>query len=105
MGGIRCRYTGKVYRSLRQTDIEHVVAVSEAHDSGLCAADAATKRRFANDLLNLTLSDPAVNRYQKSEKDAGEWMPRIVARHPHRIPGKPGDPGAVRREVKLYFWW
>ena len=70
----------RTYRSLRQTDIEHVVAVSEAHDSGLCAADAATKRRFANDLLNLTLSDPAVNRYQKSGKDAGEWMPRIDPR-------------------------
>ena len=80
MGGIRCRYTGKTYRSLRQTDIEHVVAVSEAHDSGLCAADAATKSRFANDLLNLTLSDPAVNRYQKKGKDAGEWMPRIDPR-------------------------
>ena len=32
--------------------------------------------RFANDLLNLTLSDPAVNR-RKSGKDAGEWMPRL----------------------------
>ena len=80
MGGIRCRYTGRVYRSLRQTDIEHLVALSEAHDSGLCAADAATKRRFANDLLNLTLSDPDVNRYQKRDKDAGEWMPRIDPR-------------------------
>ena len=69
MGGIRCRYTGKQYRSLGETDIEHIVAVSEAHDSGLCAADAATKRRFANDLLNLTLSDPVVNRHQK--RDAG----------------------------------
>ena len=80
MGGIRCRYTGKQYRSLGETDIEHIVAVSEAHDSGLCAADAATKRRFANDLLNLTLSDPAVNRYQKKDKDAGEWMPKIDPR-------------------------
>ena len=80
MGGIRCRYTGRVYRSLRQTDIEHVVALSEAHDSGLCAADAATRRRFANDLLNLTLSDPDVNRYQKSDKDAGDWMPPINPR-------------------------
>ena len=58
MEGIRCRYTGKVYQSLRQTDIEHVVALSEAHDSGLCAADAATKRRFANDPLNLNLTSP-----------------------------------------------
>ena len=36
--------------------------------------------RFANDLLNLTLSDPAVNRYQKGAKDAGEWMPQIDPR-------------------------
>ena len=79
MGGIRCRYTGTVYGSLRQTHIEHVVALSEAHDSGLCAADAATKRRFANDLLNLTLSDPLVNS-RKGAKDAGEWMPRIDPR-------------------------
>ena len=76
MGGIRCRYTGRVYDSLLQTHIEHMVALSEAHDSGLCAADAATKRRFANDLLNLTLSDPRVNS-RKGAKDAGEWMPRI----------------------------
>ena len=56
------------------------MALSEAHDSGLCAADAVTKRRFANDLLNLTLSDPAVNRYQKGAKDAGEWPPQIDPR-------------------------
>ena len=54
-----------------------MVATSEAHDSGLCVADAATKRRFAGDLLNLTLAVPAVNRHQKSGKDAGEWMPRM----------------------------
>ena len=29
------------------------MARSEAHDSGLCAADAETKKRFASDLLNL----------------------------------------------------
>ena len=81
MGGIRCRYTGQRYRSLRDTEIEHVVATSEAHDSGLCAASAATKRKFANDLLNLTLSNPTVNR-QKGGKDAGEWMPRL---QPHEF--------------------
>ena len=36
-----------------ETDIEHMVARSEAHDSGLCSADLATRRRFASDLLNL----------------------------------------------------
>ena len=54
-----------------------MVATSETHDSGLCAADAGTKRRFASDLLNLTLAARAVNRHQKSGKDAGEWMPRM----------------------------
>ena len=52
-----------------------MVATSEAHDSGLCAADEGTKRRFASDLLNLTLAAPVVNRHQKIGKDACEWMP------------------------------
>ena len=68
-------YTGHYFASREETDIEHMVATSEAHDSGLCAADAGTKRRFASDLLNLTLAAPAVNRHRKSGKDAGEWMP------------------------------
>lgn len=53
-----------------------MVATSEAHDSGLCAADAATRARFARDLDNLTLASPKVNRHQKSGKDAGEWLPQ-----------------------------
>ena len=52
-----------------------MVARSEAHDSGLCAADNPTRRRFANDLLNLTLAGPNVNRYQKVDKDGAEWLP------------------------------
>ena len=43
----------------------------------LCVADAGTRRRFASDLLNLTLAAPAVNRHRKSGKDAGEWLPRV----------------------------
>ena len=55
-------YTGAVFDSARQTDIEHIVARSEADDSGLCAADPATRLRFAGDLLNLTLAAPGLNR-------------------------------------------
>ena len=69
-------YTGQMFSSIRQTDIEHIVARSEAHDSGLCRADRATKRRFASDLLNLTLASPRVNRHQKRHHDAAEWLPR-----------------------------
>ena len=70
-------YTGRWFSSTRETDIEHMVARSEAHDSGLCAADAGTRRRFASDLLNLTLASPSVNRHQKSARDAAEWLPDL----------------------------
>ena len=53
----------------------HIVARSEAHDSGLCAASPGTRKRFSSDLLNLTLASPSVNRHQKSGKDAAEWLP------------------------------
>ena len=74
-GRIYGPYTGRDFESIRQTDIEHIVARSEAHDSGLCAADAATRRRFAADLDNLTLASPSVNRGQKKAKDAADWLP------------------------------
>ena len=75
LGGVYGPYTGRWFASDSETDIEHIVARSEAHDSGLCAADAATKRRFATDLLNLTLAGPRVNRYQKVDNDAAQWLP------------------------------
>ena len=56
------------------TDIEHIVALAEAHDSGI--ADGR-RRDIAADLDNLTIADSAVNR-AKSALDAAEWMP---ARH------------------------
>ena len=68
-------YDGTAFESLRDSDIEHVIALSESHDSGLCAASPAVRRRFASDLDNLTLASPALNRYQKRAKDAAEWLP------------------------------
>ena len=75
LGGIYSPYTCETFDSDTQTDIEHIVARSEAHDSGLCGAEARTRREFARDLLNLTLASPSLNRSQKSDKDAAEWMP------------------------------
>ena len=77
LGGVYGPYSGRWFASPRDTDIEHIMARSEAHDSGLCAADAASKRRFASDLLNLTLASPAVNRTHKNDKDAAEWLPEL----------------------------
>ena len=76
MGGrIYGPYTGRTFMDRGETDIEHIVARSEAHDSGLCATDSGTRKRFASDLLNLTLAAPSVNRHQKVAKDAAEWLP------------------------------
>jgi len=75
LGGIYSPYTGECFASKTETDIEHMVARSEAHDSGLCAADGGTRRSFSQDLDNLTLASPAVNRNQKGGKDAATWLP------------------------------
>ena len=74
-GGVYSPYTGEWFADKSETDIEHIVARSEVHDSGLCAADAATRRRFARDLCNLTLASPRLNRYEERARDAAEWLP------------------------------
>ena len=76
-GGIYGPYTGTWFETIKETDIEHIVARSEAHDSGLCAATATVRSQFASDLLNLTLASPSVNRHQKSDHDAAEWLPAL----------------------------
>ncbi len=73
-------YTGRTFHSTRQTDIDHIVAISEAHDSGLCAAGAGARARFSEDLLNLTLASPEVNRCGPGGKcghDAARWLPQL----------------------------
>ena len=75
--GLVSLYTGRTFDDLRQADIEHIVALSEAHDSGLCAADTATRHRFALDLDNLTLASPQLNRHEKRGRDAAEWLPQL----------------------------
>ena len=54
------------------TDIEYIVALAEAHDSGI--ADDR-RRDIASDLDNLTIADSTVNRFQKGARDAAEWTP------------------------------
>ena len=77
LGGIYGPYTGRWFGSKRETDIEHIVARSEAHDSGLCRTDQRTRRRFSEDLRNLTLAAPSVNRNQKRDHDAAGWLPAM----------------------------
>ena len=74
--GLYGHYENRMFTSKDSTDIEHIVAISEAHDSGLCAASKEIRKAFASDLMNLALASPELNRQEKSGKDAGEWMPR-----------------------------
>jgi hypothetical protein len=70
-------YTGRYFKTDSETDIEHIVSVSEGHDSGLCKASPEVRIAFATDPLNLTLAAPNVNRCGAGGKcgyDGGEWL-------------------------------
>ncbi len=75
LGGVYGPYTGRCFDNARQTDVEHVIALSEGHDSGMCGRSQGEKARFASDPLNLTLASPEVNREEKRHYDAAEWLP------------------------------
>ena len=78
LGGIYSPYTGRCFSGRWETDIEHIVALSEAHDSGLCEPVPnimQLRQTFASDPLNLTLASPELNRGRKRHYDGAEWMP------------------------------
>lgn len=72
-------YTGTCFDGRHQTDIEHIVARSEAHDSGLYGRDAETRKAFARGPFNLTLASPAVNRHGERSENVAEWTPALNA--------------------------
>lgn len=74
-GGIFSPYTLLFFTGRGETDIEHIVAVSEAHASGMSNRTELEQKAFGNDLDNLTLAAPKLNRYQKAAKDPAEWLP------------------------------
>ena len=75
LGGVYLPYTAWCFADRREIDVEHMIALSEAHDSGLCGRSLREKARFAVDPLNLTLATPAVNRQEKGHHDASGWLP------------------------------
>ena len=58
--------------NLRSVDVEHIVALAEAHDSGLAPARMLL---FSGDPFNLTVAMPRENRIAKSAKDAADYLP------------------------------
>ena len=73
LGMDRTPYTCTVIGGdLTRVDVEHIVALAEAHDSGLSPAQMLA---FSGDPLNLTVAAPRENRVVKSDKDAAGYLP------------------------------
>jgi hypothetical protein len=74
-------YDGKRFTNAADLEIDHVVALAEAWDSGAYLWDADRRMRFAND-LNVPWTLIAVSsssNESKSDKDPVDWLPPRVA--------------------------
>jgi hypothetical protein len=72
-------YSGKViiFSSVKSTiDIDHVVALSNAWQTGAAYFDKSKRQLIANDPLNLLAVDYSLNR-QKGDGDAATWLPPL----------------------------
>ena len=70
-------YSGKTITDASKLDIDHLVPLKEAHESGGIDWDADRRRDYANDLSDpntLIAVDRGLNR-QKGAGDPAEWLP------------------------------
>ncbi|WP_231951671.1 HNH endonuclease family protein [Nocardia terpenica] len=77
--GVLDRKTGKVgpYKWITNpsgVDAEHIVPLAEAWRSGAGGRDEDTRRRIANDAINLVASEPSANR-SKGDQDVANYLP------------------------------
>jgi hypothetical protein len=81
-----CRVTGgrwfSVYDGVsvdvpRNLDVDHMVALAEAWDSGAHAWDVERRERYANDLgyADSLIAVTATSNRQKSDRDPADWQP------------------------------
>ena len=78
-GSLLDPYSGKVitFSSTKSTiDIDHVVALSNAWQTGAAYFDKTKRQQIANDPLNLLAVDFTLNR-QKGDGDAATWLPPL----------------------------
>jgi hypothetical protein len=76
-GKWRSYYDGAVTRDSSGFDVDHIVALAEAWDSGAKGWNPGTRKRFANDLgdrRTLVAVSASSNR-SKSDRDPAEWLP------------------------------
>ncbi|WP_309131456.1 DUF1524 domain-containing protein, partial [Brevibacterium sp.] len=76
-GTLDDEYAGRTYafdRSPNNIDVDHIVARSNAWQTGAFALDDDKLREFGNDPLNLIAVSSSLNR-QKGDSDAATWLP------------------------------
>ena len=80
--GVYIPYTHRYYsedtvsnRNRAEYNLDHIVARRNAHDSGLCKKSSGARKRFANDLLNITLTVKSLND-DKRDYTVNGWMPQ-----------------------------
>ena len=73
------KYDGKTLRDRSDVDIDHVVALKEAWDSGAWAWSTSQRQAFANDLTDRRTLIAVTDRVNasKSDKDPSNWMPPL----------------------------
>ena len=72
-------FSGKtlIFSSSKSTvDIDHLVSLSNAWQTGAAYLDKKTRESLANDPLNLLAVDAKLNR-QKGDADAATWLPPL----------------------------
>ena len=75
-------YDGRRTADPSTFDVDHMVPLAEAWDSGARRWNAGTRKRFANDLVDrrsLVAVTASSNR-TKSDSDPADWLPRRAAR-------------------------
>ena len=80
-GSWRSAYDGVTTTTASRFDIDHVVALKEAWDSGAWDWTSARRKSYANDLgdwRSLRAVSAASNR-SKSEKDPAQWLPPLAS--------------------------
>lgn len=78
-GSLLDPYSGKIitFSSTKSTiDIDHVVALANAWQTGAAYFDKIKRQQIANDPLNLLSVDSSLNR-QKGDGDAATWLPPL----------------------------
>ncbi len=73
------KYDGKTLSDRSDVDIDHVVALKEAWDSGAWAWSMSQRQAFANDLTDRRTLIAVTDRVNasKSDKDPSNWMPPL----------------------------